>query len=117
MVLTPKGPKKINLDTMLRKFYIKKYGLPPERPKATLCPDAVVLSEYINKSLSHLEMKNIDMHLAGCKKCRVAVESAAEAVRRFDSGDLQEVPDNVSFDVAAYLKNRQNKASGMPPKK
>lgn len=110
MVLTPKGPKKDNLNTMLRKFFIKKYGLPPARPKATLCPDAMTLSEYVSQSLSPLEMKSTKMHLASCKECRVAVESVSDIVRQFESGDLEEVPDNVTFDVASHLKNRQNQA-------
>jgi len=46
-----------------------------------------------------------------------AVESASDAVRRFNSSDLENVPNNASFDIASHLKKLHIKDSGNPPKK
>jgi len=111
----PKGRDK--MDKMLRKIFIEKYGLPKTERKTSAHPDAAALSDYINKALDASEMENIKTHLESCRICQREVKSALDAVRRFKSGDLEKVPDNVSFDVSAYLNKLRSKDSGKHPKK
>ena len=118
-MLEPKNPRRgrDNFDMMLRKFFIKKYGLPKTGHKVSVCPDIVALSNYVNQSLNTSEMEHIKTHLARCRRCRLAVDSTLDAVRRFELGDLEKIPDNVSFNIEACLKKLRNKNSGNTPKK
>jgi len=105
------------MDMLLRKFFIKKHNLSSSERETFVHPNIVALSDYINKSLKATDMEDIKAHLACCKECRIEVEATLDAIRRFEAGNLEKVPESISFDIGSYLKKLRNKDSNKPPKK